>query len=335
MSRELTHEEAFAALDAAALDALDASERDAVLWHAAGCSICGPELASLRDTAAMLAFSSPLAADTATRSRSRIRSKLIDRASQGRAPKENPLPNVRATDRGPSAAAPVPPAVSGMSGMSGMSGVIRDVPRHQRGQNTVPHVLFPAERKEVVLHERRFSWFRPEWTAIAATIVAVAAMAGLAITMRDRDNLQASLKEQATLSAQARTAGDSLRAALMSRDSLIAGLTGKDVAMMTLTATRSRAPVAHMFWDRAHNTWTLVAHNMPPLGAGRTYQLWLVTPKGKISAGTFASSAAGDAMMRATYPLPASDLRAIAVTEEPAGGAPQPTGEMVMSAQAR
>ena len=67
MSREVSHEEAFAALDAAALDALDVSERDAVLWHAAGCAICSAELTSLRDTAAMLAFSSPLAADTATR----------------------------------------------------------------------------------------------------------------------------------------------------------------------------------------------------------------------------------------------------------------------------
>jgi len=324
MSRELTHEEAFAALDAAALDALDAAERDAVLWHAAGCPICGPELASLRDTAAMLAFSSPLAADTATRSRSRIRSKLIDRASQARGPRESSLPEARATEREVRAPA-----------AAGVSGIVRDAPRQQRGQNAVPHVLFPAERKEVVQHERRFGWFRPEWTAIAAAIVAVAAMAGLAITMRDRDNLQASLKEQATLSAQARTVGDSLRTALMSRDSLIAGLTGKDVAMMTLTATGSRPPFARMFWDRAHNTWTLVAHNMPPLPAGRTYQLWLVTPKGKISAGTFASSSAGDAMMRATYPLPASDLRAIAVTEEPAGGMPQPTGEMVLAAQAR
>jgi anti-sigma-K factor RskA len=325
MSRELTHEEAFAALDAAALDALDAAERDAVLWHAAGCSICGPELASLRDTAAMLAFSSPLAADTATRSRSRIRSKLIDRASQQRAPNE------RASAEPP----PISREVPVMSAPpAAVSGVIRDGHKQQRGQSTVPHVLFPTERKEAVLHERRFRWFRPEWTAIAATIVAVAAMAGLAITMRDRDNIQTSLREQATLSAQARTVGDSLRTVLMSRDSLIAGLTGKDVAMMTLTSTGGRAPFAHMFWDRAHNTWTLVAHNMPALGAGRTYQLWLVTPKGKISAGTFASSGAGDAMMRATYPLPASELRAIAVTEEPAGGMPQPTGAMVIAAQA-
>jgi anti-sigma-K factor RskA len=102
--------------------------------------------------------------------------------------------------------------------------------------------------------------------------------------------------------------------------------------MMTLTATGGRAPVAHMFWDRAHNTWTLVAHNMPELKPGRTYQLWLVTADQKISAGTF-EPRDGDAMMRATYAL-ADPLMALAVTEEPAGGMPQPTGAMVMVANA-
>ena len=72
----------------------------------------------------------------------------------------------------------------------------------------------------------------------------------------------------------------------------------------------------------------MVAHNMPALKPGRTYQLWLVTPDKKISAGTF-EPRDGDAMMRATMPL-ADKLMAIAVTEEPMGGMPQPTGAMVM-----
>lgn len=326
MSREVTHEEAFAALDAAALDALDVSERDAVLWHAAGCAICSAELTSLRDTAAMLAFSSPLAADTATRSRGRIRSKLMERASKEH--ETNELVDPPATER-PAIERPAVPS--------------RNIPQIVQPSDTqhtpppssaVPHVLFPTERPEFSRQERRFAWLRPEWMAIAATIVAVASMAGLAVTMRDRDNVEASLKEQTTLGAQARTITDSLRAALMSRDSLIAGMTGKGVAMMTLTSTGTRTPMGHMFWDQTRNTWTLVAHDMPTLESGRAYQLWLVTSKGKISAGTFASNTSGDAMMRSTYPLSAAELRAVAVTEEPAGGMPQPTGPMIMVAQA-
>jgi len=87
-----------------------------------------------------------------------------------------------------------------------------------------------------------------------------------------------------------------------------------------------------MFWDKSRNTWTMVAHNMPALKPGRTYQLWLVTPDRKISAGTF-EPRDGDAMVRATYAL-SDKLMALAVTEEPMGGMPQPTGSMVMLANA-
>ena len=42
-----------------------------------------------------------------------------------------------------------------------------------------------------------------------------------------------------------------------------------------------------------------------------------------------------DAVVRATYPLARDSLQAIAVTEEPAGGVPQPTGAMVVAGEAK
>jgi len=57
-----------------------------------------------------------------------------------------------------------------------------------------------------------------------------------------------------------------------------------------------------------------------------------VTPKSKISAGTFVPRN-GDAVVRATYDL-TEPLNAIAVTDEPAGGVPQPTGNPIIVAQA-
>ena len=187
----------------------------------------------------------------------------------------------------------------------------------------------PAGRGGVI---SMLAWRRAEWVAIAASVLLVVSVSLLAASLRDKENLQTSLKEQIARGQHAVTASDSLRVAVMTRDSIIAGLTGRDVAMMTLTSTGTRAPFAHMFWDKAHNTWTLVAHNMPDLKPGRTYQLWLVTPTAKISAGTFEAKN-GDAMVRATYPLSPDQLKALAVTEEPAGGMPQPTGSMVMAVQ--
>lgn len=283
MKRELTHDEAFLVLDAVALDALEGAERDAVLAHADNCEICRVELSQLRETAAFLAFSSPLGSDTATRSRSRIHSRLMARASTDAPP--IPTTGIHRTQ----------PTTSGIISM--------------------------------------LAWRRAEWMAIAASVLLVVSVALLASLVRDRENLRASLKEQTALNQHALTASDSLRVAVMHRDSVIAELTGKDVAMMTLTSTGAKAPFGHMFWDRTKNTWTLVTHNLPDLKPGRTYQLWLVTPTAKISAGTFQTQG-GEAMVRATYPLSPSQLMALAVTEEPMGGMPQPTGAPVMSVAA-
>jgi hypothetical protein len=123
---------------------------------------------------------------------------------------------------------------------------------------------------------------------------------------------------------------DSLRRAFAARDSLVGSLTGPSVRVIGLTSSAAKNPRALMFWDKARDRWTFVAHDLPSLPANRTYQLWLVTPTQKISAGTFNVSAGGDAFVEATYPLDANALQAVAVTEEPAGGVPQPTGSMVV-----
>ena len=101
--------------------------------------------------------------------------------------------------------------------------------------------------------------------------------------------------------------------------------------MMTLTSRTAKDPYARMFWDRARNSWTMFAHNMPALKPGRTYQLWIVTAKATMSAGTF-DAVNGVGVMRATFAVTPENLRAIAVTEEPAGGVAQPTGETIVSA---
>ena len=123
---------------------------------------------------------------------------------------------------------------------------------------------------------------------------------------------------------------DSLRGLLAARDEFVAALTGPKVTVVGLTSGATRSPRALMFWDKATNKWTFIAHNMPALKAGRTYQLWLVTAGQKISAGTFSVTANGDALVQATYALDANALKAVAVTEEPAGGVPVATGALVV-----
>jgi hypothetical protein len=174
---------------------------------------------------------------------------------------------------------------------------------------------------------------RAPWFAMAASVLLVASLGTLGWSLRERQTLIDAAKAQATLADAARRAADSLSDQVATRDSLIAGIAGRDVAVLTLTSKAAKEPYARMFWDRTRHTWTMIAHNMPDLKSGRTYQLWLVTPKSKISAGTF-TVRNGDAVVRATYDL-TEPLNAIAVTDEPAGGVPQPTGPIIVAAQTR
>ena len=90
-----------------------------------------------------------------------------------------------------------------------------------------------------------------------------------------------------------------------------------------------------MFWDVATNRWTFFAHNLPAVREGREYQLWLVTTdERKIPAGTFRPDQGGNAVVQATYALPPDALAAVAVTEEPAGGLPQPSGAIIIAGAA-
>jgi hypothetical protein len=178
------------------------------------------------------------------------------------------------------------------------------------------------------------AWRRAEWVAAAASILLVVSVAILAAMVRDRQVLREALSGQAARLQPLQRSADSLRLAVASRDSMLGAITGRNVAVMTLTKGGANAPFARMFWDKTKNTWTFVAHDMPSLKPGRTYQLWLVTAAGaKISAGTF-DPQAGEAVVRATYALAADSLAAVAVTEEATGGAAQPTTTPIIAVSA-
>jgi hypothetical protein len=174
----------------------------------------------------------------------------------------------------------------------------------------------------------------PWLLSMAAGLLFVASVGVLAFSLRDRRPLVDALKSQALLIDSARRTADSLSTELAARDSIVAAIDGRDVSVFALTSKAIKGdPYARMFWDRARHTWMMIAHKLPDLRHGRTYQLWLITPKSKVSAGTF-TARDGEAVVRATYTLGES-LTAIAVTDEPAGGVRQPTGNTIVVALTR
>lgn len=123
---------------------------------------------------------------------------------------------------------------------------------------------------------------------------------------------------------------------LADRQALLDAITGADVRVIAVGAPGARQPSAKMFWNQMTGQWTFVAHHLPRAAPNRTYQLWLITrAQRKISAGVFATSASGDALVIAHYSLPSDSLAAIAVTDEPSGGSPHPTTTSVLTGTAQ
>ena len=71
----------------------------------------------------------------------------------------------------------------------------------------------------------------------------------------------------------------------------------------------------------------LTADALPPLPAGRVYQLWFSEPnQPPRTGGAFGVDPRGNASVRVTVPTPLERVRAISVTQEPAPGLAAPTG---------
>ena len=159
------------------------------------------------------------------------------------------------------------------------------------------------------------------WLALAASLVGVLVLAG-----------RVRAERQARLALQQANAGLQLRVA--SLDSVVTTLLAPDVATVKLSATGA-PPTARLYWNRQSGRVVLAAFALPPAAAGRAYQLWgIETGKAPVSLGVFNTAADGTA--QATFAVPAGVRMAVsAVTEEPAGGSPQPTTTPFLVGQLR
>jgi anti-sigma-K factor RskA len=166
---------------------------------------------------------------------------------------------------------------------------------------------------------------------LAAALLALAVGSGVyaaqlrgrvaALEQRLRDITSRADTSERQLAAVRQTAAEAQR--------VVAVLVSSDLVRVEL-AGQPPAPQAsaHAFWSRSRGLM-FTASNLPPLPAGRTYQLWIVTPKAPVSAGLLKPGARGDfqAVFASPRDVGVGAVAALAVTIEPDGGVPAPTGE--------
>lgn len=123
----------------------------------------------------------------------------------------------------------------------------------------------------------------------------------------------------------------SQRAAVQQANAVLDLLNAKNTVGVTLTALPQKPqPIGRVLY---HPDYGLLfyAQNLPAAPANRVYQLWLVPAQGKpISAGVFQPDSKGVASIVLPLLPKGVAAKAFAVTIEPQGGVPQPTGAKVL-----
>ena len=169
----------------------------------------------------------------------------------------------------------------------------------------------------------------PMWAWAAAA--ALALITGYTVRQMEMQTTQlAELHKQmrlATLQGQALQnqleQGRMVASVMMSPDSMPLKLMPKDKNM----------PMVHAYLH-PHMGVAITADQMPSMAPARTLQLWFVPKTGKpMSVAIFRPDAQGQIALVAPVNMPRNEIAALAITEEPATGSPQPTSAIAWMAQ--
>ncbi|HZI65025.1 MAG TPA: anti-sigma factor [Thermoanaerobaculia bacterium] len=163
--------------------------------------------------------------------------------------------------------------------------------------------------------------------AAAAALLFVVVLFDDARLRREREELRAQNSQLAgqVASSRAELSRRDLRARVMESD---------DVRVLFLGGQgpqpRARGKV---FWSEGAKRGVLVAGGLEPLPVDRQYQLWVFVDGKPVDAGVFDADAAGRALFESRDLAAVSAAENFAVTVEPRGGVPAPTGPIVLMGQ--
>ena len=127
----------------------------------------------------------------------------------------------------------------------------------------------------------------------------------------------------------------SLQQEIARQQELLKTLVSADTQVVALEGLKpSPAARGRMWWHGGAGGF-FVASGLRAAPAGKTYQLWAIAGGTPRSAGVFDVDPKGSAALRVTPLAGVEKVKAFAVTLEPAGGLPKPSGPMYLAGKAR
>jgi hypothetical protein len=150
---------------------------------------------------------------------------------------------------------------------------------------------------------------------------------------RELQELRVTLERQRAVVAASTRETEQLRDALARQRGVIEILTSPDLQLDYLQRAKlGVATQGYVLWNERKKAWLFYAFGMPQPPPGKEYQVWFMTEReGPVSAGLFTPDQSGTGLVLAASPSKLfGKVTAAAVTLEPAGGLPKPSGEMYL-----
>ncbi|MGD8426053.1 MAG: anti-sigma factor [Balneolaceae bacterium] len=146
-------------------------------------------------------------------------------------------------------------------------------------------------------------------------------------------NLRSQISKKESLLDSKETVIVQLKNELQKKNEMLSILGAQDIDMI-LMAGMDANPNGYgkVIWDPENQQALLQVSNLPPVPKDKTYQLWLIKDNKPVSAGVFATENNGDNFFKIEKMAKTDkqSANAFAVTLEPKGGVPQPTGDMYL-----
>ena len=227
-----------------------------------------------------------------------------------------------------------------------VDGVVPVAPRPELRERLLARAAEPAPAPRERIAPARTRSRAPLFAAAASVALAVvlgAQMFSLQSQLRDAqrqaDDLGRALAAEQQTLQQVRGELESARA---ERAVLTAQVATLEATARVLTAPATRAVAlagqgeakaarARAFLSPDTRTLILYAYDLPDLPADRTYQAWVIPGKTPVSIGVFGPGSGGVARHEASDVAGLEAAVTVAVTIEPAGGLPQPSGPIVLA----
>ncbi|MDR9418842.1 anti-sigma factor domain-containing protein [Gracilimonas sp.] len=183
------------------------------------------------------------------------------------------------------------------------------------------------EREPKQAPVRKLTWYK---MAAAASIFFVLTSLGLALYNL---SLQEDIQSQQGLISEQQTTIERLETEVQRKEELLTILEAREVDLVVMDGTEDMNPNGYgkVVWDKQSGQALLQVANLPSVPVDKDYQLWFIANGQPISAGVFAvQDPQRDNFFKIEQLQSSANEGAFAITMEPKGGVPQPTGDMYL-----